>query len=38
MIYTQFPMHGLPFSKDNSINNLIESENDSPIDCKIRAP
>ena len=38
MIYSQFPMVGLPSGKDNSIYILIESENDSPIDCKIRAP
>ena len=38
MIFPQFPIVGLPSGKDNSINNLIESENDSPIDCKIRAP
>lgn len=31
-------MVGVTFSKDNSINNLIESDNDSPTDCKIRAP
>ena len=31
-------MVGLSFGKDNSINLLIESENDFPTAYKIRAP
>lgn len=38
MIYPQFPMAVLSFGINDSINNLIESENDSPTDCKIRVP